>query len=71
MARTLRDNMPKSHTLLISDVNGQALDKFISETSKSVPFGDIHREPPRVQIARTARELAERSVSRSPFSYLC
>jgi hypothetical protein len=63
MARSLRNNMPKSSTLLISDVNSQVLDRFICETRQPATSTVSDAEMPSVQIAGNVRELAEGSVS--------
>ena len=62
MAKSLRENMPDACTLLISDVNKQVLDRFISETSQSRAQDEGIVLPHKVEIALDVRQLAERSV---------
>lgn len=51
MAKNLRSKLPDTDTLVIHDVNTSATQSFVSEVAK----------PSSVQIARSVRELAERS----------
>jgi hypothetical protein len=58
MAVNLREKIPASDTLMVLDVNAQLMQCFVDDdpqTGKS----DVAR----IQVARNARELAERSVS--------
>ena len=63
MARKLRENMPKSYALLILDVNDQALIRFIEHFKDAAEGGKADSESMKVEIAKNARDLAERSVS--------
>lgn len=63
MARKLRENMPKSYALLISDVNDQVLARFVEHFENVAEQSGPDSELMKVQIARNARDLAERSVS--------
>lgn len=62
MATKLRQNMPTSYTLLISDVNEKALDQFVNQHSQQSQQGSQQRK---VRIAQNVRELATESVSLS------
>lgn len=63
MARKLRENMPKSYTLMVSDVNDQALTRFVGHFETAAEHSGPDPELMKVQIAKNARDLAERSVS--------
>ncbi|KAK5063039.1 hypothetical protein LTR84_005115 [Exophiala bonariae] len=60
MALKLRENMPKSHKLLISDVNDQVLSRFIRAVQDAA--GHAERGSVDVQIAENPREVAEKST---------
>lgn len=63
MARKLCENMPKSYTLLVSDVNDQVLTRFVEHFENAAENNGPDSEVMEVQIAKNARDLAERSVS--------
>jgi len=52
MAQNLRAKIPKGDTMTVFDVNSASLEKFAKEA-----------QPASVQIAKTPREVAEKSVS--------
>lgn len=52
MARNLQSKLPASDTLRIYDINSQALDKFVSESTSGAV----------VEVAETVRDAAENSV---------
>jgi hypothetical protein len=54
MARNLRANIPASDTLVVYDVNEQAVRKFADE-AKTASVGPV-------EVADSARTLAEKSV---------
>ncbi|KAJ9616664.1 hypothetical protein H2200_000383 [Cladophialophora chaetospira] len=61
VAMKLRENMPKSYTLLISDVNDGVLSRFVEHFENAAERNGPNSRPLNVQITRNARELAERS----------
>ena len=63
MAKKLRENMPKSYTLLISDVNSQVLARFVEQFKDAAESRTPGFDSMKVEVAKTARELVERSVS--------
>lgn len=59
MAKNLRAKIPASDTLIIRDVNEEATKRFVAEAHEAARSA----EEGRVEIAETAREVAEKSVS--------
>lgn len=59
MAKNLRAKIPAADTLVIRDVNEDATKRFVAEAKEAAASADENR----VEIARTAREVAEKSVS--------
>ncbi len=55
MAKNLRAKIPKTDTLVISDLNVDATKNFIKEVGNDT----------RTEIAQSVREIAEKSVSAS------
>ena len=62
MARNLRFKLSDKDTLLVHDINSNATQKFVEELGNQKPQGA------RVEIAGSAREATERSVSGAPIS---
>lgn len=60
MALNLRRKIPKSFTLVILELNKEVIQRFVEET----------KEMGKVIVAKTPREVAERSVNIPP-SKLC
>lgn len=60
MAVNLRAKMPPSHNLIIMDVNDAAVTKFVTEVTSGAAAVDSSK----VQTAKSARQVAERSVSK-------
>lgn len=58
MAKNLRAKIPAADTLIIRDVNEEAAKRFVAEAQKTATSADEKR----VEIAETAREVAEKSV---------
>lgn len=59
MAKNLRAKIPAADTLVIRDVNEEATKRFVAEAKEAATGADENR----VEIAQTAREVAEKSVS--------
>lgn len=58
MARNLQKNLPSTDTLLIQDINVDAMNKFVSEAQAGAS----------IKIAASVREAAENSVSPTIYS---
>lgn len=58
MAKNLRAKIPAADTLIIRDVNEDAAKRFVAEARKTATSANENR----VEIAETAREVAEKSV---------
>lgn len=67
MARNLRAKIPSSDTLIIRDVNQDAMTRFIEESREVARSSGAGAEVGQVEIAENAREVAEKSVS-TPFT---
>lgn len=63
MARNLRAKIPASDTLIIRDVNQDAMTRFVEESQEVARSSGAGAEVGRVEIAGNAREVAEKSVS--------
>lgn len=63
MAKNLRAKIPSADTLLIRDVNEEAAKRFVAETEEIARNSGANPGEGRVQIAASAREIAEQSVS--------
>jgi 3-hydroxyisobutyrate dehydrogenase len=59
MAKNLRAKIPAADTLIIRDVNEEATKRFVAEAQEAARSADENR----VEIAQSAREVAEKSVS--------
>jgi len=63
MAKNLRAKIPASDTLIIRDVNEAAAKRFVAEVQETARSSGAGADDYRVEIATTAREIAEKSVS--------
>lgn len=62
MARNLRAKIPASDTLIIRDVNQDAMTRFVEESQEVARSSGAGAEVGRVEIAGNAREVAEKST---------
>jgi hypothetical protein len=63
MAKNLRLKIPPSDTLVINDVNSEATRRFVDEFRIANPIAGTLDEGMGIEIAKSPREVAERSVS--------
>lgn len=63
MALNLRQKMPASHTLIVHDVNDQAIEGFVKEVEDFTKSKGTSAGTMKLETARNAREAAEKSVS--------
>lgn len=63
MAKNLRAKIPASDTLIVRDVNETAAQRFVTEAQETARSSGASADEYRVEIATTAREIAEKSVS--------
>lgn len=63
MAKNLRAKIPTSDTLIIIDECHDVMIRFIEENRKAAESSAARTNSRKVEIARNARELAEKSVS--------
>lgn len=68
MAKNLRAKIPASDTLIVRDVNEEAAKRFVAEAQEAARNNGAGANEGRVEIAETAREVAEKSVSKLTFS---
>ncbi|KAJ5541081.1 hypothetical protein N7494_006157 [Penicillium frequentans] len=62
MAKNLRAKIPASDTLIIRDVNEAAAERFVTEAEDTARSSGAGADEYRVEIATTAREIAEKSI---------
>lgn len=62
MAKNLRAKMPASDTLIVRDVNEEAAKRFVAEAQEAAQSNGAGANEGRVEIAESAREVAEKSV---------
>lgn len=63
MAKNLRAKIPASDTLVIRDVNTEAMDRFVRETREAAKSTGAGADGMKVEIAESPRQVAEKSVS--------
>jgi hypothetical protein len=63
MAKNLRAKIPASDTLIIRDVNEEAMKRFAAEAQEAARSNGAGANEGQVEIAASAREVAEKSVS--------
>jgi hypothetical protein len=63
MAKNLRLKIPSSDTLVINDINVEATRRFVDEFRIANPVAGTLDEGVGIEIAKSPREVAERSVS--------
>jgi hypothetical protein len=62
MAKNLRAKIPASDTLIIRDVNKDAMTRFVEESQEIARSSGAGAEVGQVEVAENAREVAEKSV---------
>lgn len=68
MAKNLHAKIPPTDTLLIRDVNQESTNRFLQEASEAAKgTGANVTTRPKVEVADSARDLAEKSVSSACF----
>jgi hypothetical protein len=65
MAKNLRAKIPATDTLIVRDVNENATKRFVEETREAAKSSGAADGDMKVEIAQSAREVAERSVSQT------
>ena len=64
MAKNLRAKIPSSDTLVIRDVNDEAVERFVAESKELASTSELTvKDAFKVDVAASSREIAERSVS--------
>lgn len=63
MAKNLRAKIPATDTLVIRDVNEDAMKRFMEEARETANSAGAAEDTYKVEIAGCAREVAEKSVS--------
>ena len=63
MALNLRAKMPASITLIVLDVNDEAMKRFVEENEAAAKISGAGAGSRQIEIAQNAREVAEKSVS--------
>lgn len=66
MAKNLRAKIPATDTLIVRDVNEKAIKSFVAETEEAARSSGAGANENRVEVAKNAREIAEKSVSMPP-----
>ncbi|EON61056.1 3-hydroxyisobutyrate dehydrogenase [Coniosporium apollinis CBS 100218] len=61
MAKNLRAKMPASNTLIILDVNSDAMKRFVEESKAAAKSSGAGADSMKVETAQNAREVAEKS----------
>jgi hypothetical protein len=62
MAKNLRAKIPASDTLIIRDINEDAMKRFVAESQEAARSTGAGAGEGLVEIAENAREVAEKSV---------
>lgn len=63
MAKNLRAKIPASDTLIVRDVNEDVMKRFAAEAGETAQSNGAGANEAQVEIAQSAREVAEKSVS--------
>lgn len=66
MAKNLRAKIPASDTLIVRDVNEDVMKQFVAEAQETTQSNGAGANDGQVEIAQSAREVAEKSVSGYP-----
>lgn len=68
MAKNLRAKIPATDTLLVRDVNENATTRFVEETKEAAKSSGAADGTMKVEVAQSARAVAEQSVSQTSYS---
>jgi 3-hydroxyisobutyrate/3-hydroxypropionate dehydrogenase len=68
MAKNLRSKIPLSDVLVVNDVNSEATRRFVDEFRIANPIAGTLDEGVGIEVAKSPREVAERSVCSVLFS---
>lgn len=63
MAKNLRAKIPASDTLIVRDINEDAMKRFATEAQEVARSNGAGANEGQVELAATPREVAEKSVS--------
>jgi 3-hydroxyisobutyrate dehydrogenase len=63
MAKNLRAKIPASDTLIVRDINEDAMKRFATEAQEAARSNGASANEGLVELAENAREVAEKSVS--------
>jgi len=63
MAKNLRAKIPASDTLIVRDINEDAMKRFATEAQEAARSNGAGANEGQVELAENAREVAEKSVS--------
>lgn len=62
MAKNLRAKIPTSDTLIVRDINEDAMKRFAAEAREAALSNGTSANEGQVELAKNAREVAEKSV---------
>jgi hypothetical protein len=71
MAKNLRAKIPASDTLIVRDINEDAMKRFVAEAQEAARSTGAGAGEGLVEIAENAREVAEKSVWLFPYASNC
>jgi 3-hydroxyisobutyrate dehydrogenase len=71
MAKNLRAKIPASDTLIVRDINEDAMKRFVAEAQEAARSTGAGAGEGLVEIAENAREVAEKSVWFVPCASNC
>jgi 3-hydroxyisobutyrate dehydrogenase len=71
MAKNLRAKIPASDTLIVRDINEDAMKRFATEAREAARSNGAGADEGLVELAENAREVAEKSVSVIYLGSLC
>lgn len=63
MAKNLRAKIPAEDTLIVRDINEDAMKQFATEAQEAARSNGASASEGQVELAENAREVAEKSVS--------
>ena len=63
MAKNLRAKIPAADTLIVRDINEDAMKRFANEAQEAARSNGAGANEGKVEFAENAREVAEKSVS--------
>lgn len=63
MAKNLRAKIPAEDTLIVRDINEDAMKRFATEAQEAARSNGASASEGQVELAENAREVAEKSVS--------